>query len=211
MDYLDSLTHAHDSQTMAKRRLKNTCLAYLSRLETHRKKCLDTLETPICFTDEMAALKGLVSESITLNQTVINQFRSKWHNEPLIIQKWMAVQAISRDAECLNVVQELQKDPLYQPHTPNFIRSLIGAFSQNILNFHANDGSGYRFLANQLLTIDSFNPSVAARLANGYKLLPKLAMPYKKEMASSLDQILDHSKLSVNTREVCHKIRSSIN
>ena len=55
---------------------------------------------------------------------------------------------------------------LYEVITPNKVRALIGAFCHaNPPAFHKADGSGYRFVAEQILTLDPLNPQVAARLA----------------------------------------------
>ena len=61
-------------------------------------------------------------------------------------------------------VQALMQHPAFTLKNPNKVRALIGAFAgQNLVNFHAADGSGYRFLADQVISLNATNPQIASR------------------------------------------------
>jgi aminopeptidase N len=81
------------------------------------------------------------------------------------MDKWFAVQAGARLPGVLEEVKRLMGHPAFSLSNPNKVRSLIGTFcSTNITGFHAADGSGYRFLADQVMALDVINPQVAARM-----------------------------------------------
>ena len=48
---------------------------------------------------------------------------------------------------------------------PNTVRSLIATFgATKHSQFHAADGNGYRFLADQVILLDEFDPQIASRM-----------------------------------------------
>ena len=54
--------------------------------------------------------------------------------------------------------------------TPNRVYALIRSFAAaNPSGFNRADGAGYRFLTSVIATVDKDNPSVAARLATGFR------------------------------------------
>jgi aminopeptidase N len=52
-------------------------------------------------------------------------------------------------------VKALMQHPAFTMKNPNKVRALVGAFAgQNLVNFHAADGSGYRFLADLVIELN---------------------------------------------------------
>jgi aminopeptidase N len=97
---------------------------------------------------------------------VLEAFYRRWQGDAIVLDRWLSVQAMSRRSAALDDVKALLTHPAYAPRNPNRVRALIGAFvHSNPARFHAEDGAGYAFLADQVLTIDGFNPMLAARLA----------------------------------------------
>jgi aminopeptidase N len=85
---------------------------------------------------------------------------------------------------------------------PNCIRALIGAFGQNHSQFHAKDGSGFKFMGSVIKTIDGFNPSMASSLSGNFKYYQKLDSIRKEKAGKVLQDILLHPQLSKNTYEI---------
>jgi aminopeptidase N len=96
------------------------------------------------------------------------------------------------------------RHPLFDIKTPNSARSVIGAFAGNPVNFHAKDGSGYGFVAEQVMEIDSFNAILAARLAETLLPPPNLFPVQKALMLAALERIAASSP-SANVGEIVHK------
>ena len=92
------------------------------------------------------------------------KFAEHFKDNPLVMDQWFSVQAGSPLPGGLERVKALMQHPAFTLKNPNKVRSLIGAFAnQNPCNFHALDGSGYRFLADQVIALNGFNPQIAAR------------------------------------------------
>jgi hypothetical protein len=95
-------------------------------------------------------------------------FYERWHDEALVVDKWLSVQASSRLPDTLAGGPELLAHPAFDLHNPNKVYALLNTFGNNHVRFHAADGSGYRFLAAQIGALDRLNPQVAARLARRF-------------------------------------------
>ena len=102
-------------------------------------------------------------------------------------------------------MQILENDRLFQKSVPNYLRSLYLTFAKsNLTAFHAQDGSGYRFLADRIKMIDGFNPQVASRASSAYSLINRLDGQRKTGMKAALTSIMD-AKPSRDTYEVISK------
>ena len=133
-------------------------------------------------------------------------FYAKWKNEPLVLDKWLSVQATSRLPDTLVRVGELLGHPAFDLTNPNKVRALIGAFCQgNHARFHAADGSGYRFAAEQIVALDPVNPQIAARLARAFDRWRKFDTGRQAHAREALTRIQALPALSRDTTEVVVK------
>ena len=115
-------------------------------------------------TDAMSGLSALAQIGGEPFEAALAAFYERWRGEPLVIDKWFGVQARAPGAETLGRVLGLTAHPAFDPRTPNRLRALVVGFSVgNPFRFHGPDGSGYRFLADQILSTDAINPTLAAR------------------------------------------------
>ena len=116
-------------------------------------------------TDRWGALLAINDSDDLTRQALLDQFHRRFGGEKLLLDKWFLCQAISRLPDTFNQVQSLSRHPDYDRQNPNSIRALIGGFCMhNTVHFHRPDGKAYAFLAEKVQDIDSFNPSLAARL-----------------------------------------------
>jgi aminopeptidase N len=161
---------------IARRALKNLAMSYLvagsspgsAQAATVRRVVLAQLEDADNLTDRLAALVEVVSSSAfdaATRDDALAAFYGRWRQEKLVIDRWFAVQAGAERPDALSSVIELEQHAAFDRRNPNRVRALYGAFAnQNHVNFHALDGSGYRFLADRVAALDAINPQVAARL-----------------------------------------------
>lgn len=158
---------------IAKRSLKNICLRYLC-LSGEDSAVLSLAEKQFKsadnMTDQSAALRALVNfqgaASKASKNQALEQFFEQWQHEALVVDQWFSIQATAKSESLLDDVKNLMAHPLFDIKNPNRVRALFSAFAQNYEYFHAADGSGYRFLAEQVKTLDTLNPQIAARLAS---------------------------------------------
>ena len=74
----------------------------------------------------------------------------------------------------LEIVKGLLNGPYFNIENPNKVRALVGTFASNLVHFHAKDGSGYKFFADQVIALDKNNPTVSARMASMFSKYAKL-------------------------------------
>jgi aminopeptidase N len=153
--------------SMARRSLKNLALNYLMQLDDPalHSLAMSQFQEADNMTDVIAALGALVHVACPQREEALADFEARWRDDPLVMDKWFAVQAGSRLPGTLGRVKALMKHPAFSIRNPNKVRSLVGVFcSTNLIGFHAADGSGYVFLTDQVLILDGLNPQIAARM-----------------------------------------------
>jgi aminopeptidase N len=205
---LENSADPTDTAAGGRRALKNRALAYL--METGEPEigdlCLRQYEEAATMTDSIAALTQLAHRDSPHRRRTLADFRQKWADDKLVLDKWFAVQATSPRADTLARVRELMLDSVFTLQNPNKVRALIGAFATaNPLRFHAADGSGYEFLADRVLELDASNPQVAARLLTPIGRWRRHDKGRQEKMKAQLQRILDHDGLSKDSFEIARK------
>jgi aminopeptidase N len=157
-------------------------------------------------TDAMGGLNALIQIGGEEAEKAIAAFHNKWRDEPLVLDKWFAAQARDPSDGALGRVLALTAHPDFEAKNPNRLRALVSTFAGfNPARFHAEDGSGYRFLADQILATDTFNPMTAARLleplGNWKRYRPELG----ELMKAQLERIAAQTGLSKNVYELATK------
>ena len=110
------------------------------------------------------ALAALVNSDAPEREGALSAFYDRWRDNPLVLDKWFTLQALSTRDDTVDRVTELTRHPDFTLANPNRVRSLIGAFAANQRALHHESGRGYRLFADTLLAADRINPQVAARL-----------------------------------------------
>jgi aminopeptidase N len=125
----------------------------------------------------------------------------------VVIDMWFSAQALSPLPEALERVEALLDHPLFSLSTPNKVRALIGSFAQsNQVQFNRADGAGYRFVADQCLALDRFNPQLAARILNAFRSWRSLE-PKRRHLAKQvLQRIAKTEGLSRDVFEIASKM-----
>jgi aminopeptidase N len=157
-------------------------------------------------TDVMAGLSVLNDLDRPERDAALKAFEAKWKDNPLVLDKWFSIQAMARRPDTLAVVQGLMKHPGFDLRNPNRVRALISAFAMgNPVGFHAQDGSGYAFLADRIIEIDDFNPQLASRLAGPLIRWRKFDAGRQGHMKDALRRISSKPNLSKDVGEVVGK------
>ena len=204
----DSGPYQHDSVGVGRRRLKNCALAYLCCLDEEAQYELALSQFHDCdnMTDALGGFVPLVHSENGHRQTLLAAFYRKWKQDPLVLDKWFAIQATSPLPGTLNDVLRLLDHPAFSIKNPNKVRSLIGAFAAgNPVCFHAADGSGYEFLANQVQVLDGLNPQVAARMVSPFSRWRRYDKGRQELMRQELERIMAQAALSKDVFEVVSK------
>ena len=199
-----------DFEAMSTRSLKNSVLSLLS-CGVDQSTALDLaqkqFESAANMTDELAALSVIVqSGKKALAQTALQVFFNKWRDDAQVMEQWFSVQSGSAGFADLEHIQQLINHDAFELSNPNKVRSVIGVFcGQNHVNFHALDGSGYRFLADYIIKLDDMNPQIASRLLTPLTRFRKYNAERQALMIAELKRIYAKDKLSKDVREVVEK------
>jgi len=197
-----------DAGAIGRRRIKNTCLSYLSKLENKDIHHLSQQQfnTAKNMTDQMAALTVIVNNPHPAKQQCLDSFYHQWQSEALVIDKWFALQASSSMPDTFATVQALMQHPAFDLKNPNRVRSLIGAFSQsNPLHFHAANGQGYQFLADRIIALNTLNPQVASRMVGALTAWRRYDEGRQALMKAQLERIITTEAISKDVYEVASK------
>lgn len=197
--------YRYDPALAGRRALKNICLGYLmvSGDQQVEELCLAQFRDADNMTDELAALRILVHNYAEKAGEVLSGFEDKWQQDPLVMDKWLAVQATVPKAETLGTVKELMGHPAFVFKNPNRIRALLGSFAMaNPVAFNQDDGSGYEFMAGQIIALDRLNPQTAARLAGCFGRWRRFDEAHQALAKVQLARIMGTDKISSDLYEV---------
>jgi aminopeptidase N len=154
-------------------------------------------------TDRMAALGTLSLYAVPERQAAIDDFYRRYSADPLIIDKWLALQAAIPEATTLDRVRTLTAHPAFSMGNPNRVRALIGSFANaNQTQFNRPDGAGYEFVADTVLTLDGKNPQVAARLATAFRSWRALEPVRRAHAEAALRRVAAASGLSADVSDI---------
>ena len=187
------------------RRLKNAVLGYLMTLQdpTELQRCLGQYRRADNMTDALAALALLADNGSPEAEAALTDFYERWRHEPLVVDKWLRVQALSSRADTLSRVIRLTAHPAFDIRNPNKVRSLLGAFAQgNPVCFHDVSGEGYTFLADRVLELDALNPQTAARLVTPLSRWGRYDSIRSAYMYRQLDRVYSREGLSKDVYEI---------
>ena len=204
----ESASYQMDALAMGRRALKNLCLDYLIQLDEPaiRALALKQFHSAANMTDQLGALAPLANSEGAERVEALAAFYARWRREPLVVDKWLTLQATSRLPGTLALVQQLLTHEAFNLRNPNKVRALIGAFCQaNPAHFHAADFSGYTFLADQALALNAFNPQIAARLLAAFTRWRHYDALRQHGMRSQLQRILAAPHLSPDVYEIAAK------
>ena len=198
------------AQAAGRRALRNACLGMLAADPHHAnaERAQGHYRAAANMTDAMGGLSALMLIGGQPFDDALDHFYDQWRDEPLVVDKWFAIQAQSPAADVIARVEALTLHPAFDAKTPNRLRALVGAFaSGNPSRFHDTSGAGYRFLAEQILSVDSFNPMIASRLIEPLGQWRRYRADLGQLMRGELDRILAKPGLSKNVLELAAKAR----
>jgi len=196
------------AEAAGRRALRNAALELLAA-DPHadnRDRARGHFQAANNMTDAIGGLTALMLMGGDDFDDALAAFYDQWKDEPLVIDKWFQTQARDPSEGALGRVLGLTAHPAFDAKTPNRLRALVSTFANfNPARFHDPSGAGYRFLADQILMVDTFNPSVAARLVEPLGAWARYAPDLGALMRAELERITQAPNLSKNVYELASK------
>jgi aminopeptidase N len=206
-DLTDSGGYTIDGPAIGRRSLRNMCLSYLvaggdASAVRLAKAQFDLGQN---MTDVLAALGILSGVDCVERVDALAAFYRTWRGDPLVLDKWFAIQALSPLPNTLREVETLKTHPDFDIRNPNRVRALISGFAGNQVRFHDPSGEGYRLYAGTIIQLDPANAQLAARMVSPLGQWRRFDPARQDLMKRELRRILDLPKLSANTFEMASK------
>lgn len=201
--------YAFNAAACARRSIKNKCLAMLASLGLPETTALalERFHGATNMTDSIAALSALVEVKGPERQQALDEFYQRWKDDPLVVLKWLGLQAMSNAPGNVELVKHLVDHPAFNINNPNNCYSLFLGFGRSPINFHAADGSGYQFMGDAILRVDKLNHQVAARMASAFTTYHQFDSTRQELMRAQLQRIVKQKELglSENVYEIASK------
>jgi aminopeptidase N len=199
--------YRYDPAAKGLRRLKNIALGYIaaSGAGDANDTAFQQFEAADNMTDRQAALTSLVNSHANMRVAALDIFYHRYSDNPLVLDKWFSTQALSSREDTPDIVADLAQHRDFSLANPNRARALVGAFSVNQRGFHAADGRGYRFVADQLIALDKLNPQTAAKLVPPLGRWKRFDARRAELMRTELERILKTPGLSKDMFEQASK------
>ncbi|WP_339071543.1 aminopeptidase N [Pseudomonas idahonensis] len=198
-----------ESEHFARRALQNIALSYLmlTRKPEVLAAAIEQFDSADNMTERLTALAVLVNSPFEAEKAqALAVFAENFKDNALVMDQWFSVQAGSPLPGGLERVKALMQHPAFNLKNPNKVRALVGAFAgQNLINFHAADGSGYRFLADLVIQLNGFNPQIASRQLAPLTRWRKYDSARQALMKGELERIRASGDLSSDVFEVVSK------
>jgi len=198
-----------EAEHFARRALQNIALSYLmlTGKPDVLAATLDQFDACDNMTERLTALAVLVNSPFSADKAkTLASFAEHFKDNPLVMDQWFSVQAASTLPGGLERVRALMEHPAFNFKNPNKVRAVIGAFAgQNLINFHAADGSGYRFIADIVIRLNAMNPQIASRQLAPLTRWRKYDAKRQALMKGELERILASGELSSDVYEVVSK------
>jgi len=196
---------------MNRRSLMNRCLGYLAVLESSSgiELAREQFMAQNNFNDLLAAAQLIIDYgSASMREEVVKAMYARWSDDKLVMNNWLALQATA-ESTTIERLETLAEDPVFSARNPNKVRSLIGSFKENIPNFHKKDGSGYRFMADWIIRMDSSNATIAASLASFFTRIADYQSDRQQQLNEQMVRIRKTrgTRLSPNVTEILNRSR----
>ncbi len=199
-----SAPYAPDAEGAGRRSLRNQAMSLLTSIDGGAMAAAQFAAADN-MTDSLAALGALVSHGAEGAEPALEAFRQRWEGDPLVMDKWYAVQATSPANGAFERIEALAETLNWR--NPNKFRSLIGAFAVgNPVQFHQASGAGYKFFADWLIRMDEANPQTAARVAGAFETWRRYSPERQALMQAEMKRVLASKTLSKDMGEIVGRV-----
>jgi aminopeptidase N len=201
-------SYSPDAASAGRRALRNAALDLLTAADKSEGERLasEQLERATNMTDRLAALATLSLVPGEARETALARFGERYATEPLVLDKWFAIQAAIPEPGTHARVRDLMTHPAFAFSNPNRVRSLIGSFAMaNPTQFHRDDGAGYGLLAETVLALNGTNPQIAARLLTAFSTWRTMNAIRRVQAEATLERIATAPSLSPDVLDIVQR------
>ncbi|MFC3853105.1 aminopeptidase N [Salinispirillum marinum] len=198
--------YVFEHQQVARRALHRVALSYLIAGDhTAWHLAAELYQQADNMTDQSAALQLWGEVANEAWDEAMNGFYQRWQDDAQMAEQWLSIRATVPRIR-VPEIRRLTEHPGFSWTNPNRVRSVIGGFAmRNPVAFHADQGAGYRFLADAIIQLNSLNPQIAARLCTPFTYWRRYTPEIQDAMQTELQRIVAVEALSKDVYEVVSK------
>jgi aminopeptidase N len=203
------LAYSPDFRQAGRRSMKNAALALLvlGGAEHGARLAREQYERALNMTDRLAALGMVVGAWTPDAPALLGDFRTMYTGDPLVLDKWLTLNAMAPDPAALERITAILGDPGFPHNNPNRLRALVGAFAMNNpTQFARPDGEGFRFVGRFVADVDARNPQVAARVLTAFRVFRSYEPVRLAAAEQALQKLRASGSLSRNTAEILERM-----
>ncbi|GLQ17975.1 aminopeptidase N [Maritalea porphyrae] len=199
--------YSPDARSAGRRALKNQCLSLLLAADEDKggQVAVAQYHAATNVTDRRAALATLAASNHTNAPELLQHFRDNYCDSVLVFDKWLSLNAIIPDDAALDRVKSLMNDEKFNIENPNRVRSLIGGFAANQVQFGRKDGESFQFVADLIADIDTRTPQLAARLLTLFRSFKNYESIRREAAKSALESLQKSPKLSPDCSDILER------
>jgi aminopeptidase N len=200
--------YSPDAASAGRRSLRNVALDLIAGADAvfGERLAYEQYQSAVNMTDRLAGLSVLAFTPGPVREDAMRNFSERYRHDPLVLDKWFALQAMIPEPDTLERIKRLMEHPAFSLTNPNRVRSLVGSFTlANPTQFHKADGSGYEFLADIVLTLDPTNPQVAARLLTAFGTWKAMEPGRRTRAEAALRRIAQKPDLSPDVSDIAQR------
>lgn len=198
---------AFDSTAISHRMLANVLMSYIAMSDSDESN--EILSTQFNQTGNMTLSFGALSAAVHAGHAIadrlLEDFRTRWSDNTLVMDKWFAVQAGHTEEGALQRVEELLQDQAFDWNKPNRVYALLATFAHNLGQLHHKSGGGYELMKGALLRLNKSNPQVASRLISPLLKWKRLDSERGAKLKSLLVELRNREDLSKDLFEKVDK------
>jgi aminopeptidase N len=203
-------TYAVTPDQVGRRALHNTLLGYIAEVEdslaiNKAKKQFDTTDNMTERAHALSILSRIHNGKTVEAKDALESFYQNYKDDQNVVDNWLRVKAAIPGPDALENVKTLMKHEAFDIKNPNKVRALLGGFMSNTKAFHAEDGSGYTFMADQIIRLNGINPRMGAGLMRPFLQWNKYSDPHASLMKAEIQRILKTPELAMGIKEFAQK------
>jgi aminopeptidase N len=203
--------YSPDAAQAGKRALRQAALAFLVRggVGGAAEIAARQYQAATNMSDRFGALAAIAANWTADAPALLADFRTRYGEDPLVFDKWLALSASPADDGALERVRAILAAPDFPRNNPNRLRALVGSFaSGNPVQFARADGAGFRFVADFVADVDKRNPQVASRVLTAFRTFRTYEPVRRAAAEAALKNLADAGGLSRNVADILERTLS---
>jgi aminopeptidase N len=196
-------------EQVGRRELHNLSLSFLGRLPGNEALAEAQYAQSKNMTEKLGSLRVVAKDESPTAAAALESFYKKFRKDTNVMDTWLTVSAQVQGGDAAGRVQKLMESDVFDMTNPNKVRALMSGFASNIEAFHNKDGSGYKLLADTIITLNGVNPHTATGIIRPLADFKRYDEARQKLILKELARIRKTPELDSQIKDIVGKALAS--